>query len=248
MDDNIKIHAPEDALGPKEKKNHKLDETNCQSHNLTSQPQVTVPAGCNLKWSNCQTPMARIGWRRGRIVITSVPEMKISAATVIPTPETMVLPDTGRNGVTRPFTIPVIIIVQHQLRDGPVTEAGSGVQCLAWQLLPVLVIVIQRDSRDHRGGLMLRTRDAVQRPSWQLHPCRSTRPPAVVIRLVIWDQHSRYVTRVVDVVQQSFGHLHLRPGTGHWLHTIPSHPAMVGMINTQWKCLRNLQIQSRQEE
>ena len=127
-----------------------------QSQSPTSQPRVTLLVGCNLKWSDCQSLMARPGWRRGRIVITTVPRMKIDAETIIPTPATLVLPDTGRNGVTCPVAIAVIITVQHQLRDDPMTEAGSGVQHLARQLLQVLVTVIQRDNRGHCGGLVPR--------------------------------------------------------------------------------------------
>ena len=156
-----------------------------QSQSPTSQLWMIVPAGCYQKWFERQGQMARPGWIRGQIIITTIPEMKICAETIIPTPETMVLPDTGLNGVIHPAVIAVITIVQHQIQDGPVTEAGSGVQRLAWQLLPVLVTVIQRDSRDHRGGLMPRTGYAVQRPSRQPHPCRSVRPPAMVIFLVI---------------------------------------------------------------
>ena len=176
--------------------------------------------------------MARPGQRQGQTVIAIVPGMKNDAGTVVPAPEIRLLPDTGRNGVTRPIAIAVIIPVQHQLQDGPVTEAGSGVQRLVQQLLPVLVIAIQRDSRDHNNGLMPRTVGVVQWHRWHLHPCQGARLPAVVIRLVIRDQHSRHVFRMVNVVQQSFWHPHLCPGMGPGrLQTIPSHPAMTGLID-----------------
>ena len=172
MDDGIEIHAPEEVWGMKEKKSRMVWLGTSQNQSPTSQPWTIIPAGCNQKWSNHQGPMARPGWRRGRIVITTIPEMKISAETIIPTPETVVLSDTGLNGVIYPATIAVIITVQ-QLQDGPVREAGSGVQRLTWQLLPVLVTVIQQDSRDHRGGLVPRSGYAVQWPSRQPHPCGS---------------------------------------------------------------------------
>ena len=97
----------------------------------TSQRRVTVPAGCNRKWSNRQSPMASPGRRRGRIVITTVSEMKIDAETVIPTPETVVLPDTGWNGVTRPVGIAVIIAVQHRERTSDRSREWSSTSSTA---------------------------------------------------------------------------------------------------------------------
>ena len=52
-----------------------------QSQILTSQTRVTIPAGCKRKWCNHRSLMARPGRRRGRMVTTTVPEMKIGAET-----------------------------------------------------------------------------------------------------------------------------------------------------------------------
>ena len=235
MDDSIEIQAPEEVLGPKERRVVSRTRwlVTSQSQSPTSLPRVTVPAGCKRKWSHNPGPMARPGRKRGRIVITTIPEIKIGAEAIISTPETVVLPDIGRNGITSPVAIPVFITVQHQLQDGPVIDAGSGVHRPAQQLLPVLVTVIQRDSRDHCVGLMPRTGYAVQRPSWQPHSCRSARPPVMVIGLVIRDQHNRHVARVVDVVQQSSPSIP-RHGASNTYHS--NHPAMLG--NTGWRCTR----------
>ena len=50
-----------------------------QSQSPTSQQKRSVPSGCNRKWSDHQSPITCPGWRRGRIVITTVPGMKIGA-------------------------------------------------------------------------------------------------------------------------------------------------------------------------
>ena len=185
--------------------------------------------------------MARPGRRRGWIVITTAPEMRIGAETV--TPATVVLLDTRWNGDARPIATAMIIAIQHRPQDDPVTEAGSGVQRPERQLLPVLVTVIQRVSRGLHGGLVLRTEHIVQWPSRQPHSCEGARPPAMLICLVIRDRHSRCMTWVVDVVQQIF-----RPGLGsiHFFQ-FNSIPIQVGFrifqFNFNSNRIQNLSIQ-----
>ena len=186
--------------------------------------------------------MAHPGLRRTHIIITDAPGMRISAETV--TPVTVVLLDTRHNSDARPIATAVTIAVLHHPQDAPVTEAGSGVQRPAQQLIPALVTVIQGDSRGLHGGLVLRTGIAVQQPSWKLLPCQGARPPAVPACLVIRDCHSRRMNGV-DVVQRIFRYLRLRPHAGHRLHIDLDHPAMVR--NVLCTCLRSLQIQFNQQ-
>ena len=122
MDDSVEIYAPEETLGPQEKKRVRSrtdHRTTSRNPGPTNQLQRAVPAEFSCRSYARWGLMAHPGPRRARIGITDVPGMRISARTVAPA--TVVPLGTHRNGDVHSIATAVTIDICHHRQDVLVT-------------------------------------------------------------------------------------------------------------------------------
>ena len=179
----------------------------------TSQPRGTVSAGCSRKWSDRQSrPMARPGRRQGQIVITTIPEMKIGTETVIPA--TVILPDTSERRRS-----PHRHSSDH--RRPASTSGRPSDRSWEWSSTsstPTSTGSRHRDPSTGQQGSSRQSRaeDRACGSKAQLAASSlSKRETSSHGDLSGHPGSTQQVCDLVDVVQRSIRHLHLRPGTGH---------------------------------